>query len=142
MYTAIILKISQKYSQEKVSCMAVNNTVLPDKLGNSFHNCGHDHRMQCLPYTSARASASFPFPWALQMNLLSHNTCQKNNQEPDEQQISAKVVSAYLLMQGSVRWTSTAQILLSSHAHYLLCRSETCHNPLSTWNEIHMLNSK
>lgn len=107
--------------------------MLPDKSGNSFHNCGRDHRMQCPPYTSARASASSLFPWALRTNLLSHSTYQKSNQGRGEQQISTKVVSAYLLMQGIVRWTHTAHFLLSSRAHYLLCRSETCHNLLSTW---------
>lgn len=59
--------------------------------------------MQYPLYTSAKASASFPFPWAPQMSLLSHTICLKSNQEPDEQQISAKAASVCLLMQDNVQ---------------------------------------
>lgn len=76
---------------------------LPGKWGMSFRSYGHGHKMQCLPYTSAKASASFLFPWALQMSPLRRTKYLKNIQGLDEQQILTKVVSVYLRMQGTAQ---------------------------------------
>ena len=106
--------------------------TIPGKWGISFHSYGHGHKMQCLPCTSAKAFASFPFPLALRMIPPGHTIHWRNIQGHDEKQRLTMVVSFYLLMQGNAQWTCTVLFPPSSHAHCQLYRSETCHNLLNT----------
>ena len=106
--------------------------TIPGKWGMSFHSYGRGHKMQYPPCTSAKASANHPFPWAHQTSLLGQSSCLRNSRGDDEQQRLTKVVFVYQLMQGSAQWTYTVLYPLSSHAHYQLYKSETCHNPLNT----------
>ena len=98
----------------------------------SFHRHGHGHKKQYQPCTSAKASASHPFPWVLQMSLLRQTNHQRNTQGDDEQQRLTKVAFVYQLMQGIAQGTYIVLNPFSSHAHYQLHKSGTCHNPLNT----------
>ena len=105
---------------------------LPGKWGMTFHSYGHGHKMQGPPCTSAKAFASFPFPWALQMHPPGHNNSQRNTQGHDEQQRLTMVVSVYPPKQGNVQWICTVPFPPSNHAQYQQYRSETCHSLWST----------
>ena len=98
----------------------------------TFHSYGHGHKMQGPPCTSAKAFASFPFPWALQMHPPGHNNSQRNTQGHDEQQRLTMVVSVYPPKQGNVQWICTVLFPPSNHAQYQQYRSETCHSLWST----------
>jgi hypothetical protein len=116
----------------KVCLTKVAHGHLPDKWGISFHSYGHGRKMRCPPCTFAKASASYPFPWALQRTPRGHTNNWRNIQEHDEQQRSTMVVFVYLLMQGNAQWTCTVLFPPSSHVHCQLYKSETCHNLLNT----------
>lgn len=57
------------YKNARIYCDTVDLRIfqhsqldIPGRLGMFFHSYGHGHRRQCQPYTSAKASANFPFP--------------------------------------------------------------------------------
>lgn len=106
--------------------------MIPGKWGRFFHNYERDHRRRCRLCTFAKASASFPSPWALRKIPRPHKNLQWNSQGHGVQQKSAMAASACLQLQDSVRWSGTALTLPSNHVLCLLHRIGTYHNLSST----------
>ena len=71
------------------------------------------------------------------MNPPGHTNCWKNIQAHDEQRRSAMAVYFCQFMQDTFQSICTDQNPLSNRALNQLCKSETSHNLLSTYKQIH-----
>ena len=72
-------------------------------------------------------------PMGSSNGLLRQTNHQRNTQGDDEQQRLTKVAFIYQLMQGISQGTYIVLNPFSSHAHYQLHKSGTCHNTLNTY---------
>jgi hypothetical protein len=65
-----------KYAMNELQKLVMQGMMLrnsPHRQGKFVHNCGHGHKRQCQPCTSATALAGSHEPWALQMYLQVHS---------------------------------------------------------------------